>query len=86
MLGSGVPRERVHLERFSVAPMRSATPNDTDTAVTAEVVIELDRKHHDRAVPGGQHVAADRADGGPAGAVVVRDRFVRNVYGPHRLG
>ena len=52
---------------------------------TEEVVIELDRHAPPPPLPGGQHVAADGADRGPAGAVVVRDRFVRNVYGAHRL-
>ncbi|WP_006241393.1 ferredoxin--NADP reductase [Mycolicibacterium tusciae] len=42
VLGSGVPRERVHLERFSVEPV----PVDVadSSGQTEEVVIELDRK------------------------------------------
>jgi 3-ketosteroid 9alpha-monooxygenase subunit B len=41
VLKSGVPRERVHLERFQVAPVSVA---DDGAAQTEEVVIELDRK------------------------------------------
>ena len=42
-------------------------------------------QHHHRRLPGGQHVVADRADRGPACAVVVRNRFVRNMHGTHRF-
>lgn len=41
LLRTGVPRERLHLERFSVAPMSSEAA--AATAQTDEVVIELDR-------------------------------------------
>mgnify|MGYP000849488532 CR=1 FL=1 len=40
VLAAGVPRDRVHLERFSVAP---TDPGDVKT-VTEEVTIELDRR------------------------------------------
>ena len=83
VLGSGVPRERVHLERFSVEPIPSDVAQTSEQ--TEEVVIELDRKTTTADVPGGQHAVADRADRGPAGAVVVRNRFVRNVHGTHRF-
>ena len=44
------------------------------------------RSHdHHRRLPGGQHVATDGAHRRPAGTVVMRDRFVRNVYGAHCL-
>jgi 3-ketosteroid 9alpha-monooxygenase subunit B len=42
LLAAGVPRDRLHLERFQVAPV-SAEVAET-TAQTEEVVIELDRK------------------------------------------
>ena len=42
VLGSGVPRERVHLERFSVEPIPSDVAQTSEQ--TEEVVIELDRK------------------------------------------
>jgi ferredoxin-NADP reductase len=40
---TGAPRERVHLERFTVAQAADAPVDDTQVA-TEEVVIELDRK------------------------------------------
>jgi 3-ketosteroid 9alpha-monooxygenase subunit B len=42
VLGSGVPRERVHLERFSVEPVPADVADSSGQ--TEEVVIELDRK------------------------------------------
>jgi 3-ketosteroid 9alpha-monooxygenase subunit B len=42
VLGSGVPRERVHLERFSVEPVPADLADSSGQ--TEEVVIELDRK------------------------------------------
>ena len=42
ILGSGVPRERVHLERFSVEPVPADIADSSQQ--TEEVVIELDRK------------------------------------------
>jgi len=41
VIGTGVAGDRVHLERFSVAPIAVATSNDA--VVTVEVTIELDR-------------------------------------------
>ena len=62
VLGSGVPRGRVHLERFSVEPVSADDAHDSEQ--TEEVVIELDAQDHHRRLPGRQHVAADRADRG----------------------
>lgn len=42
LLKAGVPRERLHLERFQVAPVSADTADSS--AATEEVVIELDRK------------------------------------------
>ncbi|MGE2720512.1 2Fe-2S iron-sulfur cluster-binding protein [Mycolicibacterium celeriflavum] len=42
LLRTGVPRERLHLERFSVAPVSDEVAAATEQ--TEEVVIELDRK------------------------------------------
>jgi 3-ketosteroid 9alpha-monooxygenase subunit B len=42
VLGSGVPRQRVHLERFSVEPVPADVADSSGQ--TEEVVIELDRK------------------------------------------
>ncbi len=83
VLESGIPRERVHLERFSVEPAPADVADSSGQ--TEEVVIELDRTTTTARLPGGQHVAADGAHRRPAGTVVVRDRFVRNVYGARRL-
>ena len=82
VLGSGVPRERVHLERFSVEPVSAEVAHDVG-ADRGSRDRTRSQDHH-RRLPGRQHAAADRADRGPAGAVVVRNRFVRNVYGTHR--
>jgi 3-ketosteroid 9alpha-monooxygenase subunit B len=41
VVGSGIPRERVHLERFSVEPAPAAAVDGSEQ--TEEVVIELDR-------------------------------------------
>ena len=71
VIGAGVAGDRVHLERFSVAPTAVPTSNDADAPVTTEVTIQLDRTHHHRAVPRGQHRAADREDGRPASTVLV---------------
>jgi 3-ketosteroid 9alpha-monooxygenase subunit B len=43
LLEAGVPRERLHLERFQVAPVPAET-TDNSAETTEEVVIELDRK------------------------------------------
>ncbi|KUI27294.1 ferredoxin [Mycobacterium sp. IS-1742] len=43
VLAAGTPRDRVHLERFTVTPVPADALDDTRT-VTEEVVIELDRK------------------------------------------
>ncbi|MGE2723693.1 2Fe-2S iron-sulfur cluster-binding protein [Mycolicibacterium pulveris] len=43
LLGSGVPRNRLHLERFQVAPLPSDAVNGSGE-VTEKIVIELDRK------------------------------------------
>lgn len=40
---AGVPRQRVHLERFTVAPLPADAPGP-GSVVTEEIVIELDRK------------------------------------------
>ncbi|KUI41892.1 ferredoxin [Mycobacterium sp. GA-1199] len=42
LLGMGVPRERLHLERFTVAPVPAEVAATSER--TEEVVIELDRK------------------------------------------
>ncbi|VEG39722.1 ferredoxin [Mycolicibacterium flavescens] len=42
VLGMGVPRERLHLERFTVAPVSDEVAATSEQ--TEEVVIELDRK------------------------------------------
>ncbi len=83
VLESGIPRERVHLERFSVEP----------AACRCRRLFRADRRSgdrtrshdHHRRLPGGQHVAADGAHRRPAGTVVMRDRFVRDVYGARCL-
>ena len=59
---------------------------DGSTEDTEEVVIELDRRTDDHDLPDRRHPAADRALSRIAGAVLVRDRFLRNVYGAHREG
>jgi 3-ketosteroid 9alpha-monooxygenase subunit B len=41
--GAGVPGQRVHLERFSVAEIEAPSPDGAEVAVTTEVTIELDR-------------------------------------------
>lgn len=43
VISTGVTGDRVHLERFSVAPTAVPTSNDTDAPVTTEVTIQLDR-------------------------------------------
>jgi 3-ketosteroid 9alpha-monooxygenase subunit B len=43
VIGTGVASARLHLERFSVAPIVVLTSNGTDAPVTTEVTIELDR-------------------------------------------
>ncbi|VEG56924.1 ferredoxin [Mycolicibacterium aurum] len=43
LLGSGVPRQRLHLERFSVADVAPDVTGDADETCE-EIVIELDRK------------------------------------------
>lgn len=42
VLAAGVPRDRVHLERFSVEPVTADAAHDSEQ--TAQVVIELDHK------------------------------------------
>jgi 3-ketosteroid 9alpha-monooxygenase subunit B len=42
VLNSGAPRQRVHLERFEMAPV--STEESASSATTEEVVIELDRQ------------------------------------------
>ena len=42
LLGNGVPRDRLHLERFQVSPAPSAVVHISEQ--TEEVIIELDRK------------------------------------------
>jgi ferredoxin-NADP reductase len=42
VLNSGAPRQRVHLERFEVAPVPTDTTDSSET--TEEVTIELDRQ------------------------------------------
>lgn len=42
LLDTGVPKQQLHLERFTVAAI--PPPDPTDTAVTEEVTIELDRR------------------------------------------
>ena len=61
--------------------MSEDTGADVAVAATDEVVIELDRKTTTATYRDGRHPAADRALGGPAGAVFVRNRFLRNMYG-----
>ena len=58
------------------------TPTDRRRGVTEEMTIQLDRAHHHGALLGGRHLAADGPDGGTAGPIVVRSRFLRNMYGP----
>ena len=81
---AGIPGDRVHVERFTVAPV---APGDA-----ADSAGDQDRHHHPRPadrrlrVPGRQHHPADRPAGRAQGAVVVRNRFVRNMYRPGRRG
>ena len=84
VLRSGVPQERLHLERFSVEPVSADAAHASEQ--TEEVVIELDRKTTTADYRTGQHIASDRAHLWPASAVVMRNRLVRNVYGAHRVG
>ena len=77
---AGVPADRVHLEHFEVA-------------VAGRPVCRRRRSGHRRgdhraaeaqdhgAPTAGRHLVADRPYGRLAGAFVVRNRFLRNVYG-----
>ena len=55
VLASGVPRDRLHLERFEVA---TADPGDTTTTATEEVVDRAGPSDHHRGLPRGRHPAA----------------------------
>ncbi len=83
---AGVPSDRVHLEHFEVAEMPvdpSAAGGDT---VTEEVTIELQKRKITVPYSRGRHLVADRPHGRLAGAVVMRSRFLRNVYGASHAG
>jgi len=44
LLAAGVPRDRVHLERFKVAATPAVPREEADDVVTEEVTIQLDRR------------------------------------------
>ena len=42
VIGAGITGDRVHLERFSVAPAPTAAPDDSNAPITTEVTIQLE--------------------------------------------
>ena len=83
---AGVPADRVHLEHFEVAELpvgaagrhrRSGRRGGNHRAGRAQ--------DHGDLFPR-RYLAADRSHGRSARAVVVRSRFLRNVYGPYDAG
>ena len=67
-------------------PVTGRRRADEPPSVTEEVVIELDRKTTTAAYRAGNTLLQTARIGGPEGAVVMRNRLVRNVYGAGRRG